>query len=953
MQKRYFIIFFLVSLVSFSAGAGEPFTKDIWLNESAIPVKVNCLVKDESGYIWLGTDEGLYRYNGRNFTNIQLIAGQAVTALACYDSRLVVGFAKGGLGIWDGEKYYAKKLSGNKPGDAISSIYVVSGNVWVVSTLGEGLYLVYDNYCTRYTMDDGLADDYVYTILSPSQKLLLAATDQGINEIKNESGKFEIQHFNTSTGLPDNIVRVIRPMAEKCWSWIGTHQGGVALYCSKDRRTWTPRTNLTWQWGQINDILPVGDNKAWVCTENGYILRLMLHGEDSLAIEPFAYQGKKIYRMLMGQTGNIWCATNEGVMLIISEYMTSVKLPVPYSVQDLSAIACDNDNILWFAQKNKLYNFSLAASSPKIKESFVSNTPITNLYFGPKGALWVGTFGDGLWLSKDHRHFTKMNGISPLQNESILDIKGKGNNLWVAGLNGVEELKVEQEDRLSLVKVHNKTSGIGSDYVYNMLPDENNNIWMATDGAGVCRYNNGVYTHWDSTSGMNSSVIYNITEDASGDMWTSTFDKGLLVYTGKKWKSIDKEDGLQSLMIATIAPTVNKAILVVHAKGIDEWQQSGGQFRHYERRLGVGIDTVSAALNLYASDTAGNVYIPYQDGMVCFGKHNYTVKITPSVYIRSLKTFFRETRLQRYSFKHSENHITFSYDGINFANPEQLYYRYKLEGYNEDWITTRDESVTFPQLSSGDYRFVIQVSLNSKFNTFGEATHTFTIEKPYWQEIWFLLLIIGLLWGIAYTYIRIREYNLRKLSSLQKERMMFEYEHLKSQVNPHFLFNSLNTLTGLIEDDTQLAVQYTTQLSDLYRNMLSHKDKDLITLSEEWKILQNYIYIQKSRFGEALQLVVDIPDRLKNKKVVPMSLQLLLENAIKHNIVSQAKPLIVKFVAAENELTISNNYQPKMSKEKGAGLGLANIRKRYALHTKNQVLSRIENHEFIVVIPLI
>lgn len=569
------------------------------------------------------------------------------------------------------------------------------------------------------------------------------------------------------------------------------------------------------------------------------------------------------------------------------------------------------------------------------------------------GRLWVGTFGEGLWYSDDYYHFKKMKGINPLQNESILDIEGLGKDLWIAGLNGVEELRVEPDNKLSLLRVHNKNTGIGSDYVYKLFPDSRGNVWMATDGAGICNYANGVYSHWDSTDGMNSKVSYNITEDMQGNVWASTFDKGLVVYDGKHWSNINRDYGLQSLKISTVIPTVNNTVLVVHAKGVDEWYPGSKEFKHYERKLGIGIDTVSASLNLYANDTFGNVYIPYQDGLLRFGDNNVPVKLTPSIYIKSLKTFFRESRLVYDEFKYTENHITYSYEGISFTNPDQLFYRYKLEGYNEEWITTRDESVTFPQLTDGDYRFVVQVSMNSMFSSYGEAVHSFSIAKPYWQEIWFLLLVLLFIWGISYTYIRIREQNLRKLSSLQKERMMFEYEHLKSQVNPHFLFNSLNTLTGLIEDDQQQAITYTTQLSDLYRNMLSHKDKDLVSLADEWKILQNYIYIQKSRFGEALRLVVNIPDDLKKKRVVPMALQLLLENAIKHNIVSKAKPLIVKFEATENQLSVSNNYQPKMSKEKGAGLGLANIRKRYTLHTKTPVLSRIDNDEFIVIIPLI
>ncbi len=948
--KEYYIIFIFM-LFCIVAKAGHPFVRDIWLNETNVPVKVNCLIRDATGYMWLGTDEGLYRYNGRSFTKIETNTDEPVTALATDDYQVLAGFANGSIGNWDGQEFYLKQLSGRIPVEAISSIYIVRGSVFIASTVEDDVFMVDNNYCTQYTMEDGLTDDYVYTVLSPSDKLLLAATDQGINEIKVDKGVFDITHFNTSNGLPDNIVRVIRPMEEKCWSWIGTHQGGVGLYCSKSRTTWTPDAGKPWQWGQINDILPIGDDRAWVCTESGYLLSLTLTGEDELVIEEHFYPEQKLYKMIMSETGNIWCATNAGLKEIVAEYISAIELPYPYTVQDITAIVCDNSSGLWFAQKNKLYSFSLEEQVPQPVLRFVSEVPITNLYCSDDGIIWVGTFGNGLWYSHDHKKFSRVTGIIPLQNESILDIAGNRDRMWIAGLNGVEELMLDKKGGLSLIRLHNKSSGIGSDYVYKIFPDKDGQIWMATDGAGVCRYSNGQYKLWDSASGMTSSVIYDIVQSADGNMWASTFDKGLLVYDGINWHTIDRNDGLQSLKIATLLTTINDAILVVNAKGVDEWQKSGGQFRNYGRRS--GADTVSSALNLFARDTSGNVYIPYQDGLARFGRHEYDVNITPTINIKSLRTFFRETRHQSNLFRHSENHITFSYDGINYTNPEHLFYRYKLEGYNEEWITTRDESVTFPQLTSGDYRFVVQVSLNNTFNSYGEATHNFTISKPFWFELWFILLMLLLLWGVAYTYIRIREHNLRKLSSLQRERMMFEYEHLKSQVNPHFLFNSLNTLTGLIEDDKQLAVQYTTQLSDLYRNMLSYKDKDLITLAEEWKILQNYIYIQKSRFGDALQLVVNIPERLKSKKVVPMALQLLLENAIKHNIVSQSKPLTVEFAAEDGQLTVSNNYQPKMSKEIGAGLGLANIRKRYTLHTKTHVLSRIENKRFIVTIPLI
>lgn len=951
---RYIVITVQLFFITIEVTAHQPFSKDVWLNETNMAVKVNCLARDNHNYLWLGTDEGLFCYNGRQFNVAGNVTDIPVTAVSVYGDIILVGFADGRLATWDGVSFRMMAMSGTVPTEAISAIHIIANNVFVLSTLGQGLHLVHHGFCTRYTTENGLSDDYVYTIVSPAKNLLLAATDQGINEIRFNGEGFSVSHYTTVTGLPDNIVRVIRPMQKKCWSWLGTHQGGIALYCSKSNQVWTPAIEGGWRWGQINDILPIGDDRAWICTQRGYLLKVKLVGEEKLEIESYDYPGQRFFRLLMDNAANVWCATNTGLKMVAAEYMEAITLGAPYSLQDVTAISCDNDDELWLAQKGRLYSLNLTADVPELQLRYVSASPVTNLYCDKNDILWVGTFGDGLWYSADHKNFGKVRGVEPLDKESVLDISGNDNSFWVAGLNGVEELSINTDGSLTLERLHNKSTGIGSDYVYEIYPAEDGNVWMATDGAGVCRYRDGNYKLWDSTAGMASNVAYNITEDAKGRIWASTFNKGLLVYSGGKWEKIDNEYGLQSLRISGLVSTANGSMLVVHANGIEEWQYGSKMFRHFERRLGIGLDSVSSTLNLTTADTAGNVYIPYQDGLVCFRKYDYRVGITPSVKITSLKTFFRETHLDRDKFDHSENHITFTYDGVNFANPEQLFYRYRLAGYNDEWIVTRDESVTFPQLPSGEYRFVVQVSMNSLFTGYSEAYYSFTIAQPFWQQWWFILLTAAFIWGVSYTYIRIRERNLRKLSSLQRERMMFEYEHLKSQVNPHFLFNSLNTLTGLIEDDKDTAMKYTTQLSDLYRNMLSHKDKDLITLAEEWEILENYIYIQRSRFGDALQLHIDISEKLKkSKKVVPMALQLLLENAIKHNIVSMTKPLVVRFVAEEEQLTIINTYQPKISKEKGAGLGLANIRKRYGLYTRRPVVAYMKENEFIVIIPLL
>jgi hypothetical protein len=501
---------------------------------------------------------------------------------------------------------------------------------------------------------------------------------------------------------------------------------------------------------------------------------------------------------------------------------------------------------------------------------------------------------------------------------------------------------------------HGKRTGAGSDFVYQLFPDSKGNMWMATDGAGVCMYDGRRYHHWDSASGFNSKVVYSITEDADGHIWAATLGNGLYEYNGQSWRHLDRRQGLQDATVSAIAANASGQLIVVHSKGIDEWYPGSAQFRHYNRRLGMDIDSQSNALNCFARDTAGNVWVPFEHGLICFRSLARKYDLRPGIAINEVLLFFKRAPAGAHEFGAGENHIGFRFEGINFTNPGRLYYRYRLEGYDSNWVSTIDESVSFPLLPAGNYRFRVQASLGPDFGGAREAAYDFSIAAPIWKRKWAIALAFVLLIGAAYGYLRLREHSLRRTAMLQRERMMAEYEQLKSQVNPHFLFNSLNTLASLIEEDGEAAVQYTINLSDLYRSMLAYKDRDLIYLSEELALLQKYVHIQEGRFRGCLHLHADIPkDAASSKRLVPLSLQLLVENAIKHNIVSQAQPLHIYISVGEDEITVRNTVRPKLSQAAGAGLGLANISRRYALMSNRPVTYGIQDKEFIVTLPLL
>lgn len=191
------------------------------------------------------------------------------------------------------------------------------------------------------------------------------------------------------------------------------------------------------------------------------------------------------------------------------------------------------------------------------------------------------------------------------------------------------------------------------------------------------------------------------------------------------------------------------------------------------------------------------------------------------------------------------------------------------------------------------------------------------------------------------------------MQKLQEEKIQFQFQVLRNQVNPHFLFNSFNTLISIIEDNPAMAVDYVEQLSEFFRNIVNYRDKDIISLGEEIDVLQTYIYLQQKRFGDNLQLHIHLSEEAKSHTFIPpLSLQLLIENAIKHNVVSKEAPLVIDiFIENEKELVIRNNINPKITRESGARMGLQNIVNRYNLLSREKVNIINDGKNFIVTLP--
>ena len=226
-------------------------------------------------------------------------------------------------------------------------------------------------------------------------------------------------------------------------------------------------------------------------------------------------------------------------------------------------------------------------------------------------------------------------------------------------------------------------------------------------------------------------------------------------------------------------------------------------------------------------------------------------------------------------------------------------------------------------------------------------------EAPRNYVIPFVITVVVSLFFISFYSFKALQEKKIKQQKIIAGTANAKYESLKSQLDPHFLFNSLNVLVSLIEEDPDKAQKFTTSLSKVYRYVLEQKDKDLVPLQEELAFAKTYMSLLKMRFENAIDCT--IPENVHNPeaKIVPLSLQILLENCIKHNIVSEQRPLHISIVESINTLTVTNNFQEKRSLKKSSGIGLRNITERYQILSTRTILINQSKSEFKVELPLL
>ena len=942
----------LLSVLCLDTKAQTPFFTTHELKEPHKHAKVNTVFESAGGYIWVGTSDGLFRYDGLGFEQYQSKDSIAVCDVtAIYEDKnhqLWVGCKNGYI-----FNLHEKKLIRWKPEEGTPVVPIVGfledgdGLLWI-ATYGEGVYYLKDKRMFNINSDDGLMGDDIYVMAKDDSGNIWLGNDGGINICQVKNGEKHLKAITRADGLPDEIVRCLLKDNHGNF-WIGMYDGGISYFNVETNKFEKPE--VEWTFGSINSFEIFDDRELWIGTDGEGVFRYDFFSKQLMPVHDSKFSKAKIYDLHKDIEGNIWVVTNAVGICSGNRQFEMVNTPI----KDIQALLVDKKNRLWVGTQEGLFLLHQDKKGDNFFEKILPHLKlnVVSIAEDPFENIWIGTFGQGVYcwnpISKQLKRITEEDGLT---NGSILSMAATEDRMWLATLGGVTGVGLQKnilENPDPIFLNFNQEDGLGTNYIYKVFIDSKGRTWFGTDKKGISVLENGIIKNYTQADGINLRDVYSITEDRRGHIWLSTAEEGIFEFDGNKFTQLTVKEGIRNLEITSLITDAKGNILIVHPSGIDVLDPATRHLIYYDAE--VGIEELIPNPNTVCSIDNRDIWIGFQDQLFRYTSLEEDLCIHPRTQLNQVSVSLQPVDFQSNTdFAYHQNNLVFDFIGLWYTDPHTVKYRYILEGFNSDWIITGDTRATFPNLPSGEYIFKVSSTENDAFDKEPLVSYSFTIHKPFWMRTWFLILTFFAVGGLIYGFLKQREMQLAKAAELKKEKIESQLEVLKSQINPHFLFNSFNTLVAIIEENPNLAVEYVERLSDFYRSILQFREQDVISILEELEMVQNYVFLLKKRYGENLELNINLNG--EELFVVPMTLQMLVENSVKHNVISKDKSLTINIQNEnENYISITNSVQRKLTKEKSTGFGIQSIRTRYGLLNQNPVLIEDNGKEFKVLIP--
>ncbi len=416
----------------------------------------------------------------------------------------------------------------------------------------------------------------------------------------------------------------------------------------------------------------------------------------------------------------------------------------------------------------------------------------------------------------------------------------------------------------------------------------NNNYYIGTLKGLYEVKEDKTYTYLGDLHPALSRRITDVKSAADSTLWITTSDNGIVAYkNGKVIKIINDKEGLSSNICKTLFIEGN-SLWVGTDKGINKINTNNGKYNiiKYSTSDGLPSNTINA---LYVKDSI--VWVGSPAGLTYFNENSISNSSICNLQMLGIYVSGKEIKIDSaFNLSYKNSNINFEYAGISFRSGGEIIYNYKLTGLDNEWKSTTSNNLDYKSLPAGDYKLELYA-----VNKYGIKSNTITInflvDSPFWKSIWFYLLTATAAFSIIIILFnrrnKITKQRLEEKNKFQKQFAALEQQALQSQMNPHFIFNCLNSIQQyILTNDKEKANQYLTEFAALIRQTLNISSQKTITVAEEASYLKKYLDMERMRFGDTFNYSIDMDAEVKADYIAmpALLLQPYVENSLRHGI---------------------------------------------------------------------
>ena len=760
---------------------------------------VNHIERDSKGYLWMATQGGLSRFDGKKFktfTSKEGLPGSDIT-YSCEDHEGNLWIATNGYGVskYNGSEFKTYNSKNGLKHDIVYCIFSDSKkNIWFAT---YGGITKYDgkNFKT-YTKKDGLPTDEFYCVAEDAYGNIWLGS-RGFGLIKYDGKKFKT--YTTENGLTDNTIFTLYS-DRKSQLWIGTVSGGVCIWDGeKIFKLNIPGAETDF----IGAIREDKHNNIWLASDKNLIK--YNNGKVTFFKEQNGLSSNNILSLGIDFEGNLWVGTDNGVNFFKNEAFVTFTEKENLSNNKATAVFQDSRGHLLVGTsgggitvktKTETYNLNHIPQ--------VAFTKVLCFFEDTKGRIWVGSDGwdyGAVILEYKNGQYVFSKYINTIDNKKFSSVtsilEDKLGNIWIA-VYGSGIIVIDKDEKMIHYSDDNK---LPSNDIMLLMKDSKENIWINITKAGVIKYDYKEFKSYTKKNGLADNSVYSMTETKDGNIIFGNTENGITVFNGRSFQTYTTNDGLCSNMAQALICDTKGYIWIGTDKGINKIRldKSGRieSLKYYNEANGLKGSEINQ--NAFFIDHEGYLWIGTINGLTRYdSKFDYLNETPPTLVLNDIKLNFQtpdwkklnidvdsKTHLPVFlELNHRQNHITFDFQAITTDN---IKYQFILEGLDEDWTPlTEKTEATYPNIPPGEYTFKVKAINSDGTWSKTELTYKVTIFPPFWQTWWFRITVLVFIIIIIVLLFRWRTAQLAKEKKILEEKVQertIELSHANGQLS--------------------------------------------------------------------------------------------------------------------------------------------------------------------------